>query len=253
MHGPGAWAAARYPRPGPPRGARERTGAARADVRAVLEHARTVGAVAVNRAYGDWSAWWMADYRRDLQRAAIDLIQLFPLSGSKNAADIRLAIDVVDDVHHRSDLTDVIVVGGDSDYVPLAQHCHREGQRFHGVGVRGSTASALTAACDEFTFYDVLRPTDRPASGPDTAAPTTERALLVRALTRLGHDLPDGWAVRPRIQEAMTGLDPTFDLRARGHRNLTALLDAHASVVEGRGDGPGRRYRLRDGAPCANP
>jgi hypothetical protein len=54
------------------------------------------------------------------------------------------------------DLTHVIIVAGDSDYVPLAQRCKRLGRYVVGVGVAGSTAKSLAAACDEFTSYDSL-------------------------------------------------------------------------------------------------
>src|SRR5690606_2842466 len=54
------------------------------------------------------------------------------------------------------DLTHVVIVGGDSDYVPLAQRCKRLGRFVVGVGVAGSTAKSLAAACDQFDSYDGL-------------------------------------------------------------------------------------------------
>ena len=45
----------------------------------------------------------------------------------------------------------MVIVGGDSDYVPLAQRCKRLGRYVVGVGVAGSTAKSLAAACDQLT------------------------------------------------------------------------------------------------------
>ena len=54
------------------------------------------------------------------------------------------------------DLTHVVIVAGDSDYIALAQRCRRLGRYVVGVGVAGSTSRALAAACDELVTYDAL-------------------------------------------------------------------------------------------------
>ncbi|TFC93611.1 MULTISPECIES: NYN domain-containing protein [Cryobacterium] len=127
------------------------------DVGAVLDYASSFGSVVVSRAYADWSAAVNARYQRQLTDRAVDLTQLFPtVSSLKNGADIRLAIDVVEDVLRLTDLTHVVIVAGDSDYVPLAQRCRRLGRYVIGIGVFGSTSSTLAAAWDEFADYDSL-------------------------------------------------------------------------------------------------
>ena len=154
------------------------------DVGAVLDYASSFGAVVVSRAYADWSAAVNARYQRQLTDRAVDLTQLFPtVSSLKNGADIRLAIDVVEDVLRLTDLTHVVIVAGDSDYIPLAQRCRRLGRYVIGIGVSGSTSSALAAACDEFADYDSLpgvasAATLIPMSIPSapTPAPTAKEA-----------------------------------------------------------------------------
>src|SRR5690606_28490312 len=83
-------------------------------------------------------------------------LQLFATSGTKNGADIRLSIDAVNDLVDHADLTHVVIVGGDSDYIALAQRCRRMGRFVVGIGVTGSTSRALVAACDEFSDYGDL-------------------------------------------------------------------------------------------------
>jgi hypothetical protein len=70
------------------------------------------------------------------------------------------------------DLTHVVIVAGDSDYVPLAQRCRRLGRYVVGVGVAGSTSRALAAACDELVTYDAL-PGITPADAPEQATART--------------------------------------------------------------------------------
>ena len=135
----------------------ERLRAAVVDVGAIIDYASSFGTLVLTRAYADWSAPMNAEYRSQLVSRAVDLVQLFPAAAyAKNGADIRLAVDAVEDMFRLDDLTHVVIVAGDSDYVPLAQRCKRLGRYVVGVGVAGSTAKALTAACDEFASYDAL-------------------------------------------------------------------------------------------------
>lgn len=133
------------------------------DVGAIIDYASSFGTLVLTRAYADWSSPVNADYRSQLVARAVDLVQLFPAAAyAKNGADIRLAVDAVEDMFRLDDLTHVVIVGGDSDYVPLAQRCKRLGRYVVGIGVAGSTAKALTAACDEFASYDSLPGVERP-------------------------------------------------------------------------------------------
>ncbi|MGI6879372.1 NYN domain-containing protein [Microbacterium sp. gxy059] len=135
----------------------ERLAAATVDVGAILDFAASYGTLVLTRAYADWSSPVNAIYRRQLVARAVDLVQLFPAAAyAKNGADIRLAVDAVEDMFRLSDLTHIAIVAGDSDYVPLAQRCRRLGRLVIGVGVAGSTAKSLAAACDEFEPYDTL-------------------------------------------------------------------------------------------------
>ncbi len=123
------------------------------DLGAIIDYASSFGTVALTRAYADWSLPANAAYRKQLIDRAVDLVQLFTTSGMKNGADIRLSIDAVEDLTQHGDITHVVVVAGDSDYIPLAQRCKRMGRFVVGIGVASSTSRALVAACDEFTDY----------------------------------------------------------------------------------------------------
>ena len=108
------------------------------DVGAVIDFASSFGTLVLTRAYAD-------------------LVQLCPAAAyAKNGADIRLAVDAVEDMFRLPDLTHVVIVAGDSDYIALAQRCRRLGRYVVGVGVAGSTSRSLAAACDELVTYDAL-------------------------------------------------------------------------------------------------
>ncbi|MEJ7831382.1 MAG: NYN domain-containing protein [Nocardioides sp.] len=148
------------------------------DVGAVLDYASSFGTVALARAYADWSVPANAAYKRQLVDRAVDLTQLFPVSGTKNGADIRLAVDAIEDLMQYADLTHVVIVGGDSDYIALAQRSKQLGRFVVGIGVTGSTSRALIAACDEFSQYDALPGVTTPA--PAARASVAKQAEATR-------------------------------------------------------------------------
>src|ERR1700757_1415736 len=180
------------------------------DVGAIIDFASSFGTLVLTRAYADWSAEVNIGYREQLVGRAVDLVQLFPAAAyGKNGADIRWAVDAVEYMFRLPDLTHVLIVAGDSDYIALAQRCKRLGRYVVGVGVAGSSSKALAAACDDFVVYDALPgvPALEPTSGDaapkkrasrakdaeDSPAPDQQAAatdLLTRAL-RIGLEKDD--------------------------------------------------------------
>ncbi|MEV1128326.1 NYN domain-containing protein [Agromyces sp. NPDC049794] len=183
------------------------------DIDAVLDFAATFGTIAISRAYADWSTPVNASYRSQLIDRAVDLVQLFPLSATKNGADIRLAVDAVEDMFRLEDLTHIVIVGGDSDYVALAQKCKRLGRYVVGIGVSGGTSRALTASCDEFADYDALLSTDAAVeadeaaqSAPTAAALDTDTAAASDTVT--GAPKKTGRSAKAKQADAATAPPP---------------------------------------------
>jgi len=222
---------------------------ARVDVGAILDFASSFGTVVLTRAYADWSAGVNAEYREQLVGRAVDLVQLFPAAAyGKNGADIRLAVDAVEDMFRLPDLTHVVIVAGDSDYIPLAQRCKRLGRCVVGIGVAGSSSRALAAACDDFVIYDALpgvplfEPTPGGAEQPKRARGSSEpappdpqtaaTALLKRAL-QIGLEKDDAeWLHNSEVKAQMKRMDPSFSEKALGFRSFSDFLRSRSDTVE---------------------
>ena len=232
------------------------------DVGAVLDFASSFGTLVLTRAYADWSADINAGYRGQLVGRAVDLVQLFPAAAyGKNAADIRLAVDAVEDMFRLPDLTHVVIVAGDSDYIPLAQRCKRLGRYVVGIGVAGSSSKSLAAACDDFVIYDALpgvpaiaaapaedtapkkraparaatgsQPTEPEPTEPETPDPqAAATALLTRAL-QIGQDKDDDeWLHNSTVKAQMKRMDPSFSEKSLGFRSFSDFLRSRTDVVE---------------------
>jgi uncharacterized LabA/DUF88 family protein len=229
----------------PPDAVAKKLEAARIDVAAIIEYAASFGTVAISRAYADWSWPVHTAYRKDMVQASIDLVQMFPLSGSKNGADIRLAIDVIDDLARYDYISHVVIVAGDSDYVSLAQRCKRLGRTVVGIGVAGSVGRYWKSSCDVFRMYGELPGVVATAASPAPAKKTasTRKApakepksiqLLRRAMSLQNERNADGWVGASTLKNQMLRLDATFNEKSEGHKSFAAFLAAHPDVVETR-------------------
>jgi NYN domain/OST-HTH/LOTUS domain len=230
------------------------------DVGAIIDFASSFGTLVLTRAYADWSAEVNTGYREQLVGRAVDLVQLFPAAAyGKNGADIRLAVDAVEDMFRLPDLTHVVIVAGDSDYIALAQRCKRLGRYVVGVGVAGSSSKALAAACDDFVIYDALpgvpvpepapktrrakSDDDEPPPGPDPQPAAT--ALLIRAL-RIGTEKDDvDWLHNSAVKSQMKRMDPSFSERSLGFKSFSDFLRSRTDVVELDESSTTRMVRLR--------
>jgi uncharacterized LabA/DUF88 family protein len=83
------------------------------------------GEIAVSRAYADWNALGIEDYRRDVERAGVKTIQVFSAGkASKNAADIELVVDCLRSASDLEHLEVFVIVSADGDFVPLVRRLH---------------------------------------------------------------------------------------------------------------------------------
>ncbi len=180
------------------------------DVGAILDYAASFGTPVISKAYADWSVAVNAGYRQQLLARAVDLVQLFPTTrGIKNGADIRLAVDVMEDLFRLPDITHVVIVAGDSDYIALAQKAKRLGRFVVGIGVAGSTSKSLAAACDEFADYDALPGVERPDIPPRGSKPTAAQEQVAAEPSTEPSTEPEqprsnGRRRRPRAEESST-------------------------------------------------
>lgn len=247
------------------------------NINAVVDLAASFGPIAINRAYCNWQ--FFGRYRDALLQGAVELIQMFPPGGAaKNGADIKLCLDAMEDISRFAHIGTVIIVGGDSDFMPLSQKIKAAGRYLVGVGTRKATNRHWAKSCHEFRYYESLMEVAEgvPArdvaaeAGPpgasgsheadgakapsgigaaDTAAGTGSGAsaqeLLRRAIRLLADKKGEPWIDKAEIGPMMKRLDPTFDLAGNGYSSFSAMLKAFDAIVEWRKGGNDEQVRLR--------
>lgn len=206
------------------------------DVQALVELGASFGPVAINRAYGNWQ--FFGRYRDALLQSAVELIQLFPPGASaKNGADIKLCLDATEDISRFSHIGTVIIVGGDSDFMPVAQKIKAAGRVLIGIGNRKNTNKHWAKSCHEFRYYDnlVAPPDTEEASSPGgtkESPPPPAAELLMRAVRLLAETKEEAWVNKASVWHMLKRLDPTFDPKDHGHANFAEMVKAMEAFVE---------------------
>lgn len=248
----------------------DRIAAARVEVAPFVDFAASFGTVTLKRAYADWTSPFMSGYGQDFGLHAVELVQMFRVSNRKNAADIRLAIDAVEDVVRQENLTHVVFVSADSDFAPLAQRCRRLGKHVVGIGTGGPTSIYLARACDEYHSIESVPGFTELGAAADEANPESvslamgvdgpgideqklqephlrpaDAVMLLERALRYGHDRSDNdWLPATSIKSFMQRMDPLFNEKTLGYRRFSGFIEAHSDIAEVRHTDAGHIVRL---------
>ncbi len=217
------------------------------DVQTIVELASSFGPIAINRAYCNWQ--YFGRYRDALLQGAVELLQLFsPGPSAKNGADIKLCLDAVEDINRFGHIGTVIIVSGDSDFMPVSQKIKAAGRSLIGIGTRKSTNRHWAKSCHEFRYYEnlVAPPVALVEQPPPASAPTDPGAeMFRRAITLLSETNGDAWVNQASIWPMIKRLDSTFDTRDHGHADFPAMAKALDALIEVRKGSSDQQVRLR--------
>ena len=230
-----------------------------------LVEAGKYGLVTVRRIYGDWTTSSMNSWKDILNFHAVQPVQQFRYTVGKNATDSAMIIDAMDLLH--SDVVDgFCLVSSDSDYTRLATRIRESGVFVMGIGEK-KTPKPFVNACDVFVYTSNLvaehkpaRPTAqkqtqsrrgrKPTTSPVPA--TTATAVVTTPVTapavpeaenendpmpriRQAYEISqqeDGWARLDHMGNALYQLDPGFDPRTYGHRQLSRLIASYKDLFQ---------------------
>lgn len=205
------------------------------DINSIMEFINSVGEVNINKAYGNWSFFF--GYSFDLQNHAVDLVQMFPRgSHGKNGADIRMAIDAIEDITLNPHISTVVVIGGDSDYVALAQKVRQRGKRIIGIGVRETTNQYWMKSCNQFKYYSSLLVKSSSISslekeGYEAGDLEDAKQILIKALGRIAAETGETKIVKAAIKPMLIRLDPAFDESNYGFSTFKSFLESCQDVI----------------------
>ena len=194
----------------------------------MLVEAGRHGQVTVRRIYGDWTTNSMNSWKETLNYHAFQPIQQFRYTIGKNATDSAMIIDAMD-ILHSGVVEGFCLVSSDSDYTRLATRIRETGIFVMGIGEK-KTPKPFVNACDVFVYTENLvaekKAVQQKQSYTKKTGKTKEELdptpILSQAFEMAVQQ--DGWAPLAGMGNALYQLDPGFDPRTYGHKQLSRLI-----------------------------
>ncbi len=216
----------------------------------MLAEVNKYGILIIRRVYGDWTEPNMKSWKEVLHNYALQPMQQFRYTTGKNATDSALIIDAMD-ILYTAGVDGFCIASSDSDYTRLATRIREKNLFVMGIG-RNLTPAAFVNACDVFVYTENLQtPADSTSTEkgdkteavptlnvkPTTKAGTADKknAAKLEKLFRTAFESAvqeDGWATLAAMGNSLRQLDPGFDPRTYGHKQLTPLVQAHPEFIE---------------------
>jgi hypothetical protein len=204
----------------------------------MLVEAGRHGQVTVRRIYGDWTTSNMNSWKETLNFHAFQPIQQFRYTVGKNVTDSAMIIDAMD-ILHSGVVDGFCLVSSDSDYTRLATRIREAGVFVMGIGEK-KTPKAFVNACDLFVYTENLVAEKKAAQQKRTQSSRAKKASVgsdvepdkeeADPMPVLGQAFEmavgqDGWARLDVMGNAIYQVDPGFDPRTYGHKQLSRMLN----------------------------
>lgn len=201
----------------------------------VVDFSTTKGNISLRKAYADWSKDIFSRYQGILMDQGFELIHL-PETNSqgKNGADVRLAIDVLEDIFMYPEIETLVIGSGDSDFIPLIQRVKARNKDVVVLGFEHSVSRLVKRNSGEFKSLEEL------LGEPEEESPSSDlmddpdlnhgRELLVRYINSRTQDGP---VLMATLKQHLLRLDPSFSEKELGFSSFKKFLKSMlGDVVE---------------------
>lgn len=197
---------------------------------AMLEEVSKYGKATIRRIYGDWTLNQMNGWKDIINQYSFNPVQKFSYTSGKNSTDGALIIDAMDILHGKN-VDGFCIVSSDSDYTGLAKRIREEGIFMMGIGQK-KTPKAFVQSCEIFTFSEnILNPRELKDELEPQVAESAEAAKNEKLDLTLVDKAFDISSIEgeeevyvSKLGLTLRKMDPSFDPRAYGFKNLTQLF-----------------------------
>lgn len=190
----------------------------------ILSELAKFGTINIRKIYGDWKNLSLQSWENVLLEYALQPIQQFAYTKSKNATDMAMTIDVMDILHDNK--ADVFcIVSSDSDFTPLVMRIRNDGKIVIGFGEQ-KTPKSLVQACSSFLYLDG-KDTNQNHTGISKKS-SNELKQDTKLMNLLRHAISEaqdenGWASLSAVGSIIKN-QSSFDSKNYGYRQLSDLV-----------------------------
>jgi len=217
----------------------------------ILEEVSKYGKATIRRIYGDWTTPQMNSWKEKLNDLSFSPIQKFAYTTGKNSTDSSMIIDAMDILHDKI-VDGFCIVSSDSDYTGLAKRIREDGVFVMGIGVK-TTPNAFVQSCEVFTYSEniadeelvqehitkttqVTKMKIAPKAKKVTKEVEIDKMTKAKSFPIVDMSLIDkAYDLSINEEEAtliaiiggnLRKIDPSFDSRTYGFKNLTQLFSS---------------------------
>jgi len=209
-----------------------------------VEKITLVNKIAIQCAYADWSDSRLRLLKNEIQELGIESIQIFDYSHKRNAADMQLAIDVMELAQSRSTLQVFVIVSGDGAFASLAKKLHEYGKTVIGCAYEGNVNRVLRSVCDHFlpipapqaTIEDIqITEVNNDSKLNDDIFVMTKKVLQeLKQNSEQASQLRQGGILIPHVHICLKSKIPNFDQRWQREKHSSKLTNFLKKALEGK-------------------
>lgn len=198
-------------------------------IKYILNEISKYGTITYKRIYGDWTKNEAASWKEVLLENSIVPIQQYSYTSRKNSTDSAMIIDAMD-ILYSNKVDGFCLASSDSDFTRLAVRLRESGMLVIGMGEK-KTPEPFRAACERFTYLDVLADVDHHEEGANqsienetTLDIASIEATMINIITE---NVNDGRETGiGEIGSRLVKLYPDFDVRNYGYTKLSKFIDS---------------------------
>ena len=204
----------------------------------ILQEASKHGMIIIRRIYGNWTKPNMFQWSENANKHAFQTMHQLSYTTGKNATDAFMNVDAMD-ILYSGNVDGFIIVSSDSDFTYLAKRIREHGLLVIGMGGK-HTPESFRNACEIFTFVEnlsdsTIHETDETNMTQDTGlkqngTETRQKQILdsphwkVTVRKAIEMTETEGWVRLSDVGINIRKIDPSFDQRTYGHKNLSKLI-----------------------------
>ena len=196
----------------------------------IIEELSSFGQIIVKRAYGDFSAEQLKNWKQPLNELAIQAKQQFAYTSGKNSTDSLMIIDAMDLLYSQR-FDAFALISSDSDFTSLATRLRESEIHVIGVG-KAMTPTSFKNACDDFVAIENLNANVELEEVQPNSNQNAERELW-RLMHQAWQNYRDetGWVKLGEVGKYLKRLKPDFDPRNYRLKNcLTFLINIQHGI-----------------------
>lgn len=194
----------------------------------IIEYISSRGNICIKKSYADWSKQIFSRYQRSLVEYGFEMIHLPATTAKgKNGADVRLAIDAIENMASFEIIDTFIIGSGDTDFLALIQRIRSRGKKVIILGFEHSAGALIKTSSSEFISLDeLLGKPEKESLSSDLIQKVNNsygRDLMIRYVNNKNDDEP---VQMSKLKVYLLRLDPSFSEKKFGFSTFKKYVES---------------------------